>query len=122
MNRATLVIPLVLLVTGLGATGQTLLKLAIGRLPATAGMASIAAALCGDWAFWAGGLIVAAGGLTWLYVLSRADITYAMPFLGTGLLFTMVTSALVLHESQPPLRIAGTVVMAAGMALVALAR
>lgn len=121
MNRPSVVIPLVLVVTSLGAIGQTLLRLSFSRLP-EGGAAQVAAALARSGAFWGGGLLVGAGALTWLYVLSRAHITYAMPFLGLGFILTMITSALILHEPQPAQRIVGTVVMVLGLALVASAR
>lgn len=121
MNRVSVVLPLVLLVSVLGAIGQTLLKLAISRLPST-GWTAVLPALLRDGAFWGGGSSVVLGTLTWLFVLSRADITYAMPFLGMGFVLTMATSALILHEPQPLMRIVGTVVIAVGMGLVATAR
>jgi drug/metabolite transporter (DMT)-like permease len=54
-----------------------------------------------------------------LYTLSRAEISFAMPFLGMGFVATMITSSLFLHESIGPARIVGTVVIVLGMALVA---
>lgn len=122
MNRPLFVVPAVLVVALLGAVGQTLLKLALGRLPAGAGAGAALLALATSAAFWGGGLLVAAGGATWLFVLSRAQITYAMPFLSMGFVLTMITSALILHEPQPLLRVVGTLVVTAGMVLVGLAR
>ncbi len=122
MNRPLFVVPAVLVVALLGAVGQTLLKLALGRLPAGASGGAAILALVTSAVFWAGGLLVAAGGATWLFVLSRAQITYAMPFLSMGFVLTMITSALILHEPQPLLRVVGTLVVTAGMVLVGLAR
>jgi uncharacterized membrane protein len=122
MNRPLFVVPAVLVVALLGAVGQTLLKLALGRLPAGGGLGAALLALATSAAFWAGGLLVAAGGATWLFVLSRAQITYAMPFLSMGFVLTMITSALILHEPQPLLRVVGTLVVTGGMVLVGLAR
>ncbi len=121
MNRPSVVIPLVLIVTSLGAIGQTLLRLALSRLPEGGGVQAIST-LLRNGTFWGGGALVGAGTLTWLYVLSRAHITYAMPFLGLGFILTMITSALILHEPQPTMRIVGTMVMVAGLAMVASAR
>jgi drug/metabolite transporter (DMT)-like permease len=119
MNRPLVVIPLVLAVTVLGAIGQTMLKHAINRIPAGAGAAGAVLSLLSSWTFHAGGLIVVAGGVTWLYTLSRAEITYAMPFLGMGFITTMITSAIFLHEGIAPGRVVGTVVIVIGMFLVA---
>lgn len=119
MNRPLVVIPLVLAVTVLGAIGQTMLKHAINSMPAGTGAAGAIFSLLSSWAFYAGGLIVVAGGVTWLYALSRADITYAMPFLGMGFITTMITSAIFLHEGIAPGRVLGTIVIVIGMFLVA---
>jgi drug/metabolite transporter (DMT)-like permease len=119
MNRPAVVLPLVAVVTVLGAVGQTLLKHAINRVPPGSGIVSALSALLSDWAFYSGGVIVVAGGATWLYTLSRAEISFAMPFLGMGFVATMITSSLFLHESIGPARIVGTVVIVLGMALVA---
>ncbi len=119
MNRPLSVIPLVLAVTVLGAIGQTLLKHAINGIPSGSAAGAVALSLLSNWVFHAGGLIVVAGGLTWLYTLSRAEITYAMPFLGMGFITTMITSAIFLREAIGPGRILGTLVIVAGMFLVA---
>lgn len=120
MNQLSVVLPLVIVVSTLGALGQTLLKYAInGAQRAGAdGLGSILT-LLRTGTFWGGGLLVTAGTLTWLYVMSRAHLTYAMPFLGLGMVFTMVTSAVILHEPMVPMRIVGTLVVAVGLALVA---
>jgi multidrug transporter EmrE-like cation transporter len=39
-----------------------------------------------------------------------------------GFVLTMITSALILHEPQPLLRVVGTLVVTGGMVLVGLAR
>jgi uncharacterized membrane protein len=119
MNRPLVVIPLVLIVTVLGAIGQTMLKHAINRIPGVGGTTGAVLSLLSSWTFYAGGLLVVAGGVTWLYTLSRAEITYAMPFLGMGFITTMITSAIFLHEGIAPARIIGTVIIAIGMFLVA---
>lgn len=119
MNRLSIVLPLVLLVSALGALGQTLLKLAINRLPPGTSVAHAIPILLQSGTFWAGGLITTAGSVTWLYVLSRAHISYAMPFLGLGMVMTAATSVLILNEPIVPARIFGTVVVAVGLAFVA---
>ena len=122
MNRLGIVIPLAMVVCALGAVGQTLLKVALNRLETGAGPLRTALALARDPAFLGGALIVGLGTLTWLYVLSRANLTLAAPFLSFGFIFLMITSALILHEPQPPIRIVGTVAIAVGMFLVGLSR
>lgn len=122
MNHPLFVVPTVLMVALLGAVGQTLLKLSLNGIPAGASVPVALLQLVTSAAFWGGGLLVAAGGATWLFVLSKTQITYAMPFLSMGFVLTMLTAALILHEPQPLLRIVGTLVVTAGMILVGFAR
>ncbi len=118
MNRPAVVIPLVLVVCLLGSFGQTLLKLAVNRIPAGATLGSAIGSLLSSGAFYVGGLTVSAGTLTWLFVMSRAELTYATPFLSFAFIITMATSALILHEAQPIGRVVGTVLVVVGMVLV----
>jgi len=52
-------------------------------------------------------------------VLARAPLSLAYPFVGLGFIFTMLAGALVLGEQVTPVRIAGTLLIAAGCVLVA---
>lgn len=67
-----------------------------------------------------GGLaLYALGAVLWLFVLARAPLSLAYPFVGLGFIFTMLAGALVLGEQVTPVRIAGTLLIAAGCVLVA---
>ena len=67
-----------------------------------------------------GGLaLYALGAVVWLFVLARAPLSLAYPFVGLGFIFTMLAGALVLGEQVTPVRIAGTLLIAAGCVLVA---
>jgi drug/metabolite transporter (DMT)-like permease len=119
MNRAATVVPIVLVVTILGATGQSLLKHAINRLPAGSTVAGVVLHMLSSWQFWAGGVVVTVGFLTWLYALGHADLSYATPFLSFGFITTMIASTIFLHEQISPSRALGTAIIVAGMLLVA---
>lgn len=54
----------------------------------------------------------------WLWVLSRVDLSLAYPFVGLSFLVVMGFGALFLGESVGPLRLVGTVLIAAGCILV----
>jgi drug/metabolite transporter (DMT)-like permease len=58
-------------------------------------------------------------GLVWLAVLSRTDLSYAVPLL-TAMSFVVlvILSTVVLHESVTPWRWAGMVLIIAGVALI----
>lgn len=59
------------------------------------------------------------GALLWLFVLARAPLSLAYPFVGLGFIMTMAAAAILLGEQLSAARIAGTVLIAAGCALVA---
>ena len=55
----------------------------------------------------------------WLWVLSKVDVSLAYPFVSLGFLLTMLFGWLVLGESLVPAKVIGTVLVCAGVALVA---
>ncbi len=119
MNKPSVVIPLVVVVNVLGALGQTLLKRAINGIPSGSAAWGAVAFLARDGTFYGGACLTGAGVLTWLYVLSRADLSYATPFAGLGVVLISVASAVMLHEPVGLQRLLGTLIIAAGVVLVA---
>lgn len=66
-----------------------------------------------------GGLtLYALGAVVWLGVLARIDVSVAYPFVALGFILTMILAALTLGETIGTLRIAGTILIAAGAVLV----
>lgn len=59
------------------------------------------------------------GAMVWLFVLGRAPLSLAYPFVGLGFILTMLIGSVFLHENVGMTRIFGTVLIAAGCALVA---
>lgn len=59
------------------------------------------------------------GALLWLFVLGRAPLSLAYPFVGMGFILTMLAGTFWLNESLSVARIAGTLLIAAGCVLVA---
>lgn len=59
------------------------------------------------------------GALLWLFVLGRAPLSLAYPFVGIGFILTMLAGAFWLNESISVARIAGTLLIAIGCVLVA---
>lgn len=59
------------------------------------------------------------GAILWLFVLGRAPLSLAYPFVGIGFILTMLAGALVLHEQVSVTRVAGTLLIATGCVLVA---
>lgn len=67
---------------------------------------------------WAGLLIYVVSVALWLWVLSKADLSVAYPFVGVSFLVTMAFGAFILQENVGPMRIAGTLLIAGGCILV----
>lgn len=59
------------------------------------------------------------GAVVWLFVLAKLDLSIAYPFVGLGFIVTMILAILVLHEHVTMSRIAGTLLICVGCALVA---
>lgn len=59
------------------------------------------------------------GALLWLFVLGRAPLSLAYPFVGIGFILTMLAGAFWLDESLSLARISGTLLIAIGCVLVA---
>ncbi|MGS5086913.1 EamA family transporter [Hydrogenophaga sp. A37] len=57
--------------------------------------------------------------LVWLLVLSKVDVSLAYPFVGLGLVVTMALAWAFLGEAVTTVRIVGTLLIAAGVALLA---
>lgn len=119
MNRPAVVIPLVLAVCVFGAVGQAFLKQAINAIPAGSTLVDAAFSVARTGRFYLGIFTVGCGTLLWLYVLSKADLSYAMPFAALGVLVSLATSVFILGEPVAPLRLVGAVVIVVGAALVA---
>jgi drug/metabolite transporter (DMT)-like permease len=58
------------------------------------------------------------GALVWLLVLARVDVTMAYPFVGLGFILTMILGAWFLSEPVSAIRIVGTLLVVAGVALI----
>ncbi|MDB5712832.1 MAG: hypothetical protein JWO15_229 [Sphingomonadales bacterium] len=59
------------------------------------------------------------GACLWLFVLGRAPLSLAYPFVGIGFILTTLAGALVLNENVSMTRIAGTLMIAIGCVVVA---
>jgi len=68
----------------------------------------------------AGLALYGAGALLWLYVLARVQVSVAYPFVGLGFVLTALFAITILGEPVNALRLAGTVLVVAGVVLVGL--
>jgi drug/metabolite transporter (DMT)-like permease len=61
----------------------------------------------------------AVSSIFYLFALSREDLSFVYPILALNFMFVALLSRYILHETISPLRLAGIVVVAAGVSLVA---
>ncbi len=106
---------------------------AIAQIVLKAGMsgAAIQRALAGGFAprtvltvfldpFVFGGLVLYfLAALLWLIVLSKVEVSLAYPFVALGFVLTALFGRLFFHEALSPTRIAATLLICAGVALLA---
>jgi drug/metabolite transporter (DMT)-like permease len=115
------VLCLVLASVSLSALAQLLLKLGMTSVRAYAlgkeGPQLLWLAVQQPWVL-LGLALYGLGALLWLLVLSRLELGVAYPFVALGFLLTMLLGILVLGEQVSSLRVTGTLLIIAGVALV----
>ena len=112
---------LILLSVALSAGAQLLLKIGT-RLPegaAARGPAAELGGLLSSPLVLAGLATYGFGAILWLFVLARAPLSLAYPFVGLGFILTMLAGLLVLGEHLSAARVVGTLMIAGGCVLVA---
>jgi drug/metabolite transporter (DMT)-like permease len=119
--------PLLLLIlfsVSLSGLAQVLFKYGVSTAAARAAMAdgsaaSVLLAFVDSPAVIAGLAMYGFGTLIWLNVLSRTDLSLAYPFVGLSFIITALLGYILFHEPFHPGRVAGTVLVVAGVILVA---
>lgn len=105
----------------LGVGGQTLLKVAASALRRTAAGESLVAAGLASPALWAGMILYGSGTFCWLLALSRAPLGRLYPYTALNFVLILLPSAWLLHERIGATRLAGVLLIVAGIALHAVA-
>lgn len=101
----------------LGVSGQTLLKVAASALRRTAAGESLVAAGLASPALWAGLVLYGSGTFCWLLALSRAPLGRLYPYTALNFVLILLPSAWLLHERIGAARLAGVLLIVAGIAL-----
>jgi drug/metabolite transporter (DMT)-like permease len=112
---------LILASVGLSAVAQMFLKIGVGAaqtVPNGDVVATLSAYALSPYVVLGLGLY-GFGAIMWLFVLSRLPLTAAYPFVGLGFIATMIIGVTALGESVTPMRVFGTILIAAGCVLVA---
>jgi len=117
----TLNLSVILVTVFLSACAQLLLKIGMSRYGSgylDDGISGMARVLFSGPVF-SGILVYAISVLVWLWVLSRVDLSIAYPFVGLSFIFTLLFGYAFLGESVNSMRIAGSLLIAAGCIFVA---
>ncbi len=58
------------------------------------------------------------GAMVWLVVLAKVDVSMAYPFVGLGFILTMIMANLLIGEEITTSRLAGTILIVLGVAVI----
>jgi len=58
------------------------------------------------------------GAISWLFVLSKLEVSTAYPFVGLGFILTMILGFFLLQESISTLKVLGTMLVTIGVVMV----
>jgi multidrug transporter EmrE-like cation transporter len=115
---------LILFSVALSAGAQIVLKLGMSSPAVQAALnggtrMEALASIASSWGVVVGLAMYGLGAMVWLLVLARIDVSKAYPFVGLGFLMTMALGYFLLAEPVTATRLLGTVLVAAGVYLVA---
>lgn len=112
-----------LIATVLGVAGQLILKHGMSQMGAlqldAASVPSILWRMATSPYVIGGLLVYGAGTFFWLIVLNRVPLSFSYPFISLGIVLGLFAAWGIFHESIPPLRWVGMLVVCAGVFLVA---
>lgn len=117
-------IPLALVSISLGAVAQFLLKVGVNsmggfRLDKYHLLGSVIGVLL-EPHIAVGILIFVSSMLMWLMVISSMELSRAYPMISISYIIITLLSRFILHESLPPMRLAGIVVILTGVVMISL--
>lgn len=118
-----LILGLTLISVTISAVAQIVLKYGMSaqatRAALAAGGLEAAFGIAGNPWIWLGFGLYGFGAILWLGVLAKIDVSQAYPFVGLGFLLTMLFGITVLGEAFSLTRFLGTLLVLAGVILVA---
>lgn len=116
-------LPVILATVFLVIAGQLLLKSGMSVANARAGAERTLGRLARaafNWRVVAGFAVYGVSALAWLVVLSRAELTFAFPFLGLGYVGVVLGAVLLLGERPTRIEWTGIALVVMGVTLVAM--
>ena len=118
------ILSIILLSVTLSASAQVVLKSGMSdptmqRALAAPTLTHVIAAVVGNYRVLAGLVLYFAGAAVWVFVLARVEVSFAYPFVGLGVVLTMLSGWLMLGETLSLARALGTLLVATGAVLIA---
>jgi len=111
---------LLLVAIALGAMGQVLLKSGLRELGEQPSPLTVLKSIVANRLVFSGFACYGLSSLLYIVALSRLDLSYAYPLIAISYVMVAVLAWRFLHETIPPLRIVGLVVVMAGVIILAL--
>ena len=115
---------LIVFCVSLSALAQIVLKLGMSSSAVVRALQDepafgVVVAIATDWRVLGGLTLYFASAAAWLFVLARMQVSAAYPFVGLGFVLTMVLGWWLLGDSLSATRLVGTLLVAAGVVLIA---
>jgi drug/metabolite transporter (DMT)-like permease len=118
MNNGVLTV--IIATVSMSALAQVAFKMGVSSLPVKSGaLVTVMLQAAMSPLIWLGLAIYGISVLTWLWVLSKVDVSVAYPFVGISFVLTVGIGALFLHENVSPLRWFGTLLVVGGCIVIA---
>lgn len=112
-------LPVILLSVLCSSTAHLFLKKGSSALVASSTSGSLLARLLSNGWLWGGLFLHGVALLTWVYALSKSELSFAYPFIALGFVITAAFSAIFMHETLSVLRLFGMALIITGLLCVA---
>lgn len=117
-----MLVAMILVSVGIAALAQLTLKAGMNQVTDSTGTATFSKeslkAIATTPLVWAGLATFALSAAVWLFVLSRASLSFAYPFAALSYLIIVLVDRFVLHEAIPSVRWVGVGLIMTGIVLV----
>ena len=121
-EKTVTLVAMILASVMLAAVAQLTLKAGMNQVTEKSGTATLSTdsikAIATNPIVWGGLALFAIAAGVWLFVLSRASLSFAYPFAALTYLIIVLVDRFVLHEAIPPVRWAGVGLIMLGIVLV----
>ena len=118
-----MLIALILFSVCLAAVAQLTLKHGMNQVTASGGQATLSAgslkAIATNLVIWGGLALFGLSAMVWLFVLSRASLSFAYPFASLTYAIIVLADRFALHQEIPTARWIGVALIMTGIVLVA---